>query len=249
MTELWYVPQVDDDRPHRIIGFPQAGAGCATFADCASRLPETTALWAANLPGRQSRFAEPARTELAPLIDSLVNGLEPLLDRPYRIFGYCSGALFGYLLTHAATTAGLRTPDALVVASYPAPHRARPPRHLHELPSDEFWREILSYGGVHETIAAQPGYREIFEPPLRGDYALLADFVDRGVPPLDVPIIAIGGRTDPVLDVEDLTAWSEKTTAGCEVILLDGDHWLLDTAPDALAAVLVTGRTTSLGRS
>ena len=125
-----------------------------------------------------------------------------------------------------------------MVASYPAPDAARPARTLHTLPSPRFWAEILSYGGVSSQIAAQPDFREIFEVGLRADYELLAGFEYAAEPPLDIPIVAVRGAADPALSAHDLAGWSRHTTVSFTAVEAPGDHWLVDTAPDALAEVL-----------
>lgn len=235
----WFVPMVPDaERPVRLFAFPQAGGGCATFGACAALLRADTALWSVNLPGRQARFTEPPRTRLGPLVADLADDLAGRLDRPYALFGYCSGALLAFLLARAVTAAGLPSPHALIVASHPAPQRSRPPRTLHRMPAEEFWAELVSYGGVAAALLAQPDYREIFEPALRGDYALLADFVYEPGPPLDVPIVTIAGDADRAIDPDDVRAWCEQSTAGHTHASVDGDHWLLETAPAGVAAAI-----------
>ncbi len=230
----WFVPLHDvRGATAHVYGFPQAGGGCATFAGLADALAPRVALWALNLPGRQARFGETARTELAPLLDDLA---ADLAGRPAgTLFGYCSGALLAYLLAQRREPAALR---ALVVASYPAPDRARPPQDLHTRDSDEFWQEILSYRGVPPLLAAQPDFRPIFEPALRADYALLAGYRYAEAPPLRAPITVLYGAADPVLDPRDVAAWGAHTTRACRTVAVPGDHWLLEADPAPLAEAI-----------
>jgi medium-chain acyl-[acyl-carrier-protein] hydrolase len=235
----WFVPMVEDaDRPVRVLGLPQAGAGCAAFAGCAERMPADIALFGLNLPGRQARFGEPPIRRLAPLVEGITDGMRPLTDRPYVLFGYCSGALLAFLVARAAVTEGLAPPKALLVASYPAPQLVRPAKGLHTAAPAEFWAEIMSYGGFPAALAGQPEYRQIFEPALRADYEWLAGYEYTGGPPLPVPIVMIAGQHDPVLDEDDKNGWAGQTTAGFHVRHVAGDHWLLDSALDEVAVVL-----------
>lgn len=235
----WFARLVaDGQRPRQVLALPQAGAGCATLAECAGALGPDIAVWGLNLPGRQARFREPPITDLDELVGKVTSGMVPCVDRPYVLFGYCSGALLAYLVATAARTAGLPAPKALVVASYPAPQHASPPRERHRLPSDVFWREVLSHGGFDPELVAQDEHREIFEPALRADYQVLSTFHYRPARPLDVPIVALAGRRDPFLDERALAAWSEQTTAAFRYQLLDGDHWLLERSHADVARVL-----------
>jgi medium-chain acyl-[acyl-carrier-protein] hydrolase len=227
----WFVPLVEDaDRPVRVLGLPNAGAGAASFTDCAARLAPRIALWGLNLPGRQARFTEPPRTDLHSLVDDVAKELHHYVDRPYVLLGNCSGVVLTYLLAHAARDMGLPAPKALVVLSYPAPHLAEPPRDLHLLPSDEFWEEIISYGGIPRELVSQPDYREIFEPAMRADHAVLAGFHHQSRPPLDIPVVVIAGRYDPVCGAEQLLAWRDHTTGMVSLHLVDTAHWVLQTA-------------------
>jgi surfactin synthase thioesterase subunit len=211
----------------------QAGGGATTFAGLAERLAPHTCVWALNLPGRQARFHEPSRTDLEPLLDELAADLAGR-DGPV-LLGYCSGALIAFLVARRMRRLGLPPPAGMLIVSYPSPDRARPPRGLHELDSDRFWREILSYGGVPDKVAEQSDFREIFEPALRADYALLAGYEYAPEPALATPITVVHGRADPVLHADDVDAWRAHTTGDFRVIAVPGDHWLLDGDPAGLA--------------
>lgn len=213
---------------YRVFAFPQAGAGCAAFAELAGELAADIGLWAFNAPGRQARFAEEPMTDVDRIVEEVIADLPRLVDGPYVLVGYCSGALLAFLAARAAHH--LPLPRALVVVSYPAPHLLPPVQALHTLPPDEFWSRIRSFGGFPDELAKQPDYREIFEPALRADYAALAGFSYRDGPRLDVPIVAVAGREDTNMSVPDVQGWSAQTTAGFRLEIVDGDHWLLDKA-------------------
>ncbi|GAA0743746.1 thioesterase [Dactylosporangium roseum] len=235
----WFVPLSEPAdapaAPVRVHAIPHAGGGCAAFTPIADRLAPGIVVRAANLPARQARFLEPPCTDLDALLDALADAYEP---GPGVVLGYCSGALIAFLLVRRLRRRGLPPPGALVVASYPAPDAARPARTLHTLPSARFWAEILSYGGVPSQVAARPDFREIFEVGLRADYELLSGYEYAEEPALDVPIVAVRGAADPLLGADGLAGWARHTTASCTVVDAPGDHWLIDTAPDALAELL-----------
>jgi medium-chain acyl-[acyl-carrier-protein] hydrolase len=216
--------------------FPQAGAGVTAFAALAARLAPVVCVWALNLPGRQARFHEPPRTDLGPLVDEVADDLS---RRPCgALLGYCSGALLAFLAARRLRDRERWPPTALGAVSYPAPDRASPPRELHAASGEEFWREIMSYGGVPTKVAAQPDFRQIFEPALRADYELLAGYEFTGAAPLDVPVTVIHGNPDPVLTAADIAGWRAHTRAGCTTVAVGSGHWLLDTDPDGLAAAV-----------
>ncbi|MGI5239095.1 thioesterase II family protein [Dactylosporangium sp. CA-139066] len=226
MEPAWFVPLADPTpAAAHVYAIPQAGGGCATFARLADELAPDIAVWALNLPGRQARFGEPPRTDLGPLLDELAASLAGQ-QRPI-LLGYCSGALLAMMLARRLCARGT-APAALIAVSYPAPHRAMPPRSLHDLDGPEFWQEILSYGGVPAQLAEQPDFREIFEVALRADYELLSGYEYDDEPPLDVAITMIHGEEDPVLRPADIEGWAQHTSAGFQSCSVSGDHWLID---------------------
>jgi medium-chain acyl-[acyl-carrier-protein] hydrolase len=234
----WFVPLADGTTGDtHVAAIPQAGGGCATFAPIADLLAPQVTVWGANLPGRQARFLEPPCTDLDVLLDRLAADYPAPRGRTV-LFGYCSGALLAFLLARRLRARGGPHPAALVVASYPAPDVAQPPRTLHEAESDRFWPEILALGGVPAPVAGQPDFREIFEVGLRADYALLADYVFVEEPPLPIPVIAVHGTDDPMLRGERVDGWSRHTAGPFRSVATPGDHWILDNALDGVAEVL-----------
>ncbi|SNT58636.1 Surfactin synthase thioesterase subunit [Actinomadura meyerae] len=182
----------------RVFAFPNAGAGPNVFTGLARHLPAWLGLWAVALPGREARFNEPPRTELAPLTADLAEALLPHSTRPYVLFGDCSGALLAYLVSHRVRELGGPAPARLVVSGYPPPDQAnRTPEELLALDSAEFWSRLVALGGIPPEIAAADDLREVFEPAFRADYHLLAQYEHRPLPPLDTPIISLSGPGSP----------------------------------------------------
>jgi surfactin synthase thioesterase subunit len=235
----WFVPMVEDpDRPVWVLGLPQAGAGCATFAELAASLGPRTALFGLNAPGRQARLAEPPVTVLDWLAEAAAAWIASTVDRPYVVFGYCSGALLAFETVRRLADRGLPLPRSLVVCSYPAPQLAEPARTLHTLPTDVFWSELLSYGGFPPEVVSEPEYRALFEPALRADYQALASWHYTESAPLDVPIVAVTGTHDRGLSPELVAAWAARTTKGFRLETVPTGHWVLADGVAELTRVL-----------
>jgi surfactin synthase thioesterase subunit len=236
-TGSWFVPQSSpSDSTACVYALPQAGGGCASFADLAQRLGPAHTVYALNLPGRQARFLEPPRVDLDGLLDDLT---QDLADRPPGVlFGYCSGALLAFLLARRLRASKYPSPTGLIVASFPGPDHARPPRTLHLADHKTFWQQITSFGGIPGIVQDQPEFMELFETALRADYALLADYEYVEEPPLDLPIWVVRGDSDPDLTAPDLDRWRRHTTQAFTLTSVSGSHWLLDDAPTAVAQTI-----------
>ncbi len=222
----------------RVFAFPHVGAGCSAFTQCARLLPAEVELWSLNLPGRQARFLEPSRTDLEPLVEEVAGQVLSRITGPYVLFGYCSGALLAFLVARRLRERSAPAADRLVVISYAAPDAVTPPTRLHELPAEDFWAAVHELGGFPPELLAEQDYREIFEPPLRADFRLLAQYRFTAGAPLDVPISVIAGRHDCLLPVSQLSGWLRQTTGEFSLRMLPADHWLLEHGTESLTRAL-----------
>ncbi|MCF6472389.1 thioesterase [Nonomuraea sp. MG754425] len=239
----WFLPLSPPvSAPIQVFAFPNAGAGAGSFAACASEAAGRIDLWGANLPGREARFPEPPRTDLGPLVTELADALQRYRNhrRPYGIVGYCAGAVLAYLVAAELSRRAATPPSRLVIVSFLPPHRVQADDDLLRAPSEEFWSRIATLGGLPDEIAAQPDARELFEPTIRADFALLTG---RSLPrddmdPLDIPITVLAGRDDHVFDTGYYAEWKQYSCAEFRLRLVPGDHWLLRGDPHALAKIL-----------
>lgn len=228
----WFVPLEHRARAStRLYVFPHAGAGPGALGRLAGELAPSIEVWALNLPGRQARLAEPPCTDLEWLVGALAADLAAAPGR-YAFFGYCGGALLAYLV--ARRTA----PERLFVGSFAAPDLALIPRRLHRLPASLFWDVVLAQGGVPPELAERTEVRPVFEPGLRADFALYANYRHRPGGPLDVPITVLYGRDDTELSRGELLGWRRQTSSPPDLCEVPAGHWFIDEAPAAVAASL-----------
>ncbi|MET9921262.1 thioesterase II family protein [Streptomyces sp. NPDC059605] len=243
----WFVPlSADSDR--RLFGFPHAGAGCAQLAPLADRLAgHGVAVWAANLPGRQARLAEPPRTALPELVEELTDALvERTGDRPYDLFGYCGGAVLAFEVARRLRARSARLPDRMFVVSFEAPDIAWRPRRLPYLPSDVLWEYLTERGGVAGGLAVDPTVRRLAEPAIRADFAWLGAYHCEPAEPLPVRVVVFHGVRDEDTLHGALLGWRRHSTERVALHSLDGGHWLLEDACAELAEA--TAREITAGR-
>ncbi|NBE98015.1 glycosyltransferase [Nonomuraea sp. KC401] len=229
----WFLPLAGDSGVP-VFAFPHAGAGAGRLLEFARAVASQASLWAANLPRRQARLDEPFPPDLASLVGELADAVTPLVRERYGFFGYCAGALLAFLVARELRERDVPLPDTLVVASFEAPDIARLPRDVADLPASRLWRRLVDSGGL--PVAPDARLREVAEPAVRADFALLADYVHRPAEPLPVPIDVCFGVTDTT-PRGALLGWRRQTTADVRLHCLPGGHWLLD---DSLAELATT---------
>ena len=239
--QRWFVP-LAGYTGMRMFGFPHAGAGCAQLAGFAQALRQHgIAVWSANLPGRQARLDEPARTDFATLADELTDALAAHLDdQPYLLFGYCGGALLAYGVLRRLRDRSLPLPARLVVASYDAPDIARRPYSLARLPTAALWSYLLETGGVPPELGASTKLRDLAEPAIRADFTMLGGYRHEPGLPLPVPITVCYGGRDEETRRGALLGWRRHSTHPIDLRAVDGGHWLVEDACAELARTVVS---------
>jgi medium-chain acyl-[acyl-carrier-protein] hydrolase len=240
VTERWLAcvcPKQEADV--RLFCVPYAGGGASVFRDWGDGLPGSVAVCPVQMPGRETRFREPAFTRLPPLVEALAESLRPHLDRPFAFFGHSLGALVAFELARRLRRDQGIEPVQLFVSGCAAPHtRARGGRLTHTLPAAEFWQEVRRLNGTPAEVFDNEELRELLLPTLRADFALCETYTYAAGSPLTCPVCALGGLGDDAVAARDLDAWRELTTGPFRLRMLPGDHFFLKTARPLLLQAL-----------
>lgn len=203
-----------------------------------------------QLPGHEARFREQPLEHIDSLLPVLTEAVQPWLGERFALFGHSLGALIAFELAHRLRRQAAREPAYLIVSSLRAPHlhaeSNRAARPMHQLPDEELLRTVdRRFGGIPAQIAADREFLALFCPVLRADLAIAETYAFVPKPPLECPILALGGTEDPEVPLCDLMAWETCTKGRFSWQLFPGGHFYLrDAAAEVVAAV-----TTSLDRA
>lgn len=220
----------------RLICFPHAGAGATTYAEWGSLLPPEIELVAVQLPGRQNRIAEEPFTEVAPLVNVLVQALRPVLDRPFAFYGHSCGAALAYEMAQALQARGRSVPERLFLSAQPAPDVTV--QQLHGLPDDEFRAELVRLGGLEEEVATDESLMASLLPTLRADFRLWERHRPAPGSSVHCPITALAGESDLRAPMEDMERWRSFTTAEFDLQRYPGGHFYhLDRTAEVVAFI------------
>jgi medium-chain acyl-[acyl-carrier-protein] hydrolase len=222
----------------RLFCFPYAGGGASVFRDWAGRLPGHVETCPVQLPGRETRFREPAFTRVAPLVETLAKSLRPKLDQPFAFFGHSLGALVAFELSRRLQRDHGLQPTRLFVSGCGAPQTRASQTAIHALPLAEFREELQRLNGTPAAILDNDELMELLLPTLRADFSLCETYTYIDGPPLTCPITVLGGLSDDTVSRQDLDAWCEQTTGPFRLLLLPGDHFFLNSARPLLIHAL-----------
>lgn len=216
----------------RLFCFPFAGGGASAYFQWARDLSTSSIeVCAIQLPGRENRLREKPVSSASDLIDSLHDGIQPLLDRPFSFFGHSMGAMLAFELSHALRSTARTQPTALFLSGSKPPHSICTEATLNHLPDKEFVAAIAErYQAVPKEILNQPDLLELSLPKLRADFTLIEGYSCEARDPLDIPFWIFGGDSDPTVPVSLLYNWTEYTKNSSTVQIFPGDHFFLNSA-------------------
>jgi surfactin synthase thioesterase subunit len=238
MTPL-ALPEEYPDHPDRtILVVAHAGGGAAVANPLRAAGPPGWLVAGVMFGGRESRFLDDSPASLADLVDDTVTAATEVRHRTGSapvLVGQCSGALVAWLAAVELSARG-PAPAGLVVVSRSAPSW---PGQLPDVTTDdaELLRQVVAMGGVPADVADLPELLELLLPPLRADFAALAQWSAEhaeSVPPLTAPALALFAPGDAGCPTESIEVWRDQVP-DLTVSHVSGRHLLLGENPAGVA--------------
>ncbi|AXK35446.1 thioesterase [Streptomyces armeniacus] len=217
-----------------------AGGSAAVYRRWSDFLPASVRVRPLELPGHGTRIREPLVEDLQLLVAELVRTIRPAADgERFAVFGHSFGAILGVELARRLHQLEV-PPVALLVGGRNGPAEPLSHRPIHSLPDDKFVTALSRYGGLPESLLAEPDLLRLFLPAIRNDLRLVETYARPSGPALDVPVTAFAGRRDRLTDAQGVLGWARETTAEFDLTLLPGGHFFLNEPafPPVLSARL-----------
>jgi acyl transferase domain-containing protein/surfactin synthase thioesterase subunit len=223
----------------RLVCLPYAGGSSAAFAGLAD-LGDDVDVLALDLPGRARRRQEPFLRRFDEIADHALEGLRPLTDRPYLLYGHSFGGLLAFELVRRIVQEGGALPQHLVIGAMRAPEQAQA-HHASTLAemlrSEELWAKLERLHGTSPVALQGDELRQLVEPALRADLEALLTWQFEADAAIDVPLTVIGGTEDREVRAPDLVGWALHARQ-THMYRVPGGHFFLRDAPAQLLAIL-----------
>ena len=245
----WFLTPVRrPDAGVRLFCLPHAGAPAAVYRDWGRALPAWIEAHGVQLAGRGWRLSEPPSADLAEMASDVAREILAHGRAPVALFGHSMGAWLGLEVARHLEAAGAE-PIGLFASVRQAPSLGNTHAPLGHLDADGFLSRIQAlYGGIPPEIMADRDMLELVLPAVRADVRALEGHRHEPEPRLSCPLIAFGGRSDPLVPPEHLRPWSEETLGPFALQTFEGGHFYLDERPTAVLAAL-TGWIEVLGEA
>ncbi len=209
----------------RLICIPHGGGGPQSYKAWAEQLPEHIEVLALSFPGRGSRYTETAIHSMPLLADEITTALKPFLNKPYVLFGHSVGALVAYEVACRIRATGLMQPMRLIVSAHETPENSYTDQPMYTLSDTDLLDRIGALGLVPDDALQNKELVQFILPALRADFELSETYVHQPSAALTLPVTAMLGVDDPLLDKNAIQQWETYTNATFTLRCYDGDHF------------------------
>jgi medium-chain acyl-[acyl-carrier-protein] hydrolase len=231
-----------NERPNaqiRIFCFTYAGASAQSFLTWNNHVPDFIDITGFEMPAHGRRLVEsaPCRThqEAAKYI---ADTLEPVLDRPYALFGHCLGAVLAYEATRILKSRGAAQPVHLFASGARGPHFGIPIGDVKSMNNEQFIDHFNQVYGASMDILRNPQLGPLVLPVVKADAYMTQEYRYLPGPPVDYDVTVIAGEKDGDVNLEQMQGWTQHTTAKVTTRFYEGNHFFfLERSPQMLADI------------
>ncbi|MAD41415.1 MAG: hypothetical protein CL623_03385, partial [Arcobacter sp.] len=218
----------------RLICIPHGGGGPHTYKEWAEKLADFIEVYALCFPGRGSRREEDAICNMPELRDQISNVIAQISDKPYVMFGHSVGALVAYEVAKEIEKQGIMPPLRLILSAHKTPQHSKETEPMYTLSDEDLMNKILELGLLPEDVLENKELLDFILPPLRADFELSETYEYEKSNALNIPITATFGKTDPLLNEQDIQKWKKYTNSEYKIKEYDGDHFYTLSKQDIL---------------
>ena len=211
-----------------LIMLPYAGGNSYSYAKIIKLVQSDFDILCPELPGRCALSDEILIRDLHQLVKHVfLNWIKPLnLKRRYIIFGHSMGALIAYLLIQQLVDANLQLPIHLIVSGREGPMFVDDEKPYYSLPSPEFRKKIMEYGGISESVLEDMEIMSYIEPILRADFEAVETYQPKPMALIDIPITVLHGSEEDI-KLESLLLWEKVSKGSVKIKEMNGNHFFI----------------------
>lgn len=216
----------------KLFCFPYAGGSVAVYNRWKKYLEKRIELAPVELAGRGRRIYDPLYDSIGEAVEDVYGMINSQLDeRPYSFFGHSMGGVIAYELAWKLKKLKRPQPVHIFFAGCGAPHvPAEDDRPIHQLPEQEFKKEILELGGTPAEFFEHPELLDVLLPMIRSDFKISENYAfgeGREIEPLDYDVSVFIGKQEEVT-AEHVHGWKDHTTGVCTIYYFEGDHFFIN---------------------
>jgi len=198
-------------------------------------------LVALEYPARGRRFCDEPIASVTALADDLLNQIKPLINRhdDFAFFGHSLGGLVCFETARLLKKLTLPCPSKLIISARQGPLCQLPACLSSKASDDEIIKTLKQMGGMSDEVLAHTELMALMLPIIKADLALNEQYRCHDKTPVSMPITAIYGLRDPVVEGSNVSQWHSFTEDKFELIAMPGDHFYFKQDWDPFLKILV----------
>jgi medium-chain acyl-[acyl-carrier-protein] hydrolase len=212
-----------------LLCFAYAGGSAKYYSRWRQLLPDVRVI-PVEIPGRGAAQGASAIITHKGLINYLLNHYAHWCVAPFAFFGHSLGARIAFeFLAVLEQTRKLKAAH-LFISGCLAPERFAKAMGIREqdLSDSSLLSVLTDLGGTPPELMADSTLIKAALPIIRADFRLAIDLSKSVATPIAAPINLLLGSQDKVTDLfEDYSGWTRFTSHGCQVSVIDGDHFFI----------------------
>ena len=204
--------------------FPYGGGSASSYRSYAGKFPISAGrVVPVELPGRGKRSEEPFAKSIEQCAALTLAQIDTSED--YVLHGHCMGALIAFEAIKLLKAEGARLPRFMVTSGRNAPRHVNDwLRRLPGMDDRALFAELQARGGVPRGLSFAMARH--FLTVLRADEAMFRNY-DPGNTRIEVPILALAGKSDDMTSAAALADWQDYTSNLLAIEWLDGEHYFI----------------------
>lgn len=224
-----------------LILFPYAGGSPSMFAPWKALFPDWVQLMPVLYPGRELRRDDPMPKDVVTMAHEFVDQNLALFERPYALFGHCTGVVMAYEVARYVHERFGRMPACFIASGSESPrYAAGQLLGALDVDDDELVARMMEYGLVGPDFAANQNFLAYYLPIYRRDLKLMAGYQVEEPWILDCPVHLMQGDADPVLHPEGVSDWDAFCALPPQRHVFPGPHFYLNSCRETMASELTS---------
>lgn len=229
----WFAHQTYcNDAEINILCFVFAGGSPSFFAPWRTLFPENVNFLPVLYPGRETRAKEKIPENPDELISQFIKDNPTLFEKPYAIWGHCSGSLLGLELAYRKSLEG-RPPKAFIVSGCEAPQYAlrllpEVKESFAEVKDEDILKSLIGYNLMPRDMIENSAFRSYFLPIYRSDLSMFSKYRYDDRKKLDCPALIMNGTEDIMLKHENIEEWKNCFLKNVQMLYYSGEHYFVN---------------------
>ncbi len=230
--DKWFGITSKPEAEIRLFSFPYMGGGATSFARWNDHLPDSIEVIPVHLPGREDRADEESLSDITKLVKEIADAMEPLLDKPFALYGHSIGAAMAYRLD-AELKRRKKDAEHLFLAAWFGPRQTSPFDTIRSVTSDQLMHESaremiynhLRTLEIDEKVISNRPLMDEMMPSIRADIIMGINMEkERFGEKTETPVTAIAGKKDTVFTMDSIKKWESFAQKEYQFREVDGAH-------------------------